>query len=127
MKGVVAEHVILLAGLLEMEQRRRGAETELGDWLGVRGWSNRQKCEGNMMVKQRRDGGSTGDTETGAKEGWMGRCLRKGTALSGVDSDNLTAASADQEDPVEPLSEDLEELHVWERRVKETGGSKFSF
>lgn len=55
----------------------------------------------------------------------MGWCLREGTALSGVDSDNLTAASADQEDPVEPLSEDLEELHVWERRVKETGGGKF--
>lgn len=44
----------------------------------------------------------------------------EGSALSGVDSDNLAAASADQEDPVETLGEDLEELHVWERRVKET-------
>lgn len=48
----------------------------------------------------------------------------EGTALSGVDSDNLSAASADQEDPVETLSEDLEELHVWERKVKETTGRK---
>lgn len=52
--------------------------------------------------------------------------MRKGTALSGVDGDNLAAASADQEDPVETLSEDLKELHVWERRVKETRGSKFN-
>lgn len=50
---VVAERVILLTGLLEMEQRRRGAETELGYWLGVRGWSDRKKCEGKMMVTQR--------------------------------------------------------------------------
>lgn len=35
-----------------------------------------------------------------------------GAALSGVDGDDLAAASADQEDPVETLGEDLEELHV---------------
>lgn len=37
------------------------------------------------------------------------------TALSGIDGDHLTAASTDQEDPVESLSEDLQEFHVWER------------
>lgn len=52
---------------------------------------------------------------------FCGEGLRRGrAALSGVDSDDLAAASADQEDPVETLGEDLEELHVWERRVKET-------
>lgn len=48
----------------------------------------------------------------------------EGAALSGVDGDDLAAASADQEDPVETLSENLEELHVWEERVKETSGTK---
>lgn len=50
----------------------------------------------------------------------------EGTAFSGVDCDNLAAASADQEDPVETISEDLEELHVWKRRVKGTRGSKYN-
>lgn len=52
--------------------------------------------------------------------------MRRGLGLSGVDGDDLTATPADQEDPVETLSEDLKELHVWERRVKETGASKFN-
>ena len=30
----------------------------------------------------------------------------------GVDGDDLTAASAHQEDPVQPLGKDLQELHV---------------
>lgn len=46
MKGVVAEHVTLLIGLLGMEQRERGAETDLGCWLGVRGRSYRNKRKG---------------------------------------------------------------------------------
>lgn len=44
------------------------------------------------------------------------------TALSGIDGDDLTAASTDQEDPVESLSEDFQEFHVLERWVKETKG-----
>lgn len=48
-----------------------------------------------------------------------GRVSVVGTALSGIDGDNLPAASTDQEDPVKTLSEDLQEFHVWERRVKE--------
>lgn len=47
-----------------------------------------------------------------------------GTALSGIDSDNLTTASTDQEDPVETLSEDLQEFHVYDRRVKENRGGR---
>lgn len=35
-----------------------------------------------------------------------------GAALSRVDGDDLTAASTNQEDPIEALSEDLKELHV---------------
>lgn len=41
-----------------------------------------------------------------------GRTLR-------VDGDHLPAAAPDQEDPVQPLSQDLEELHVWGHRVKD--------
>lgn len=48
------------------------------------------------------------------------------TALSGIDGDNLAATSTDQEDPVETLSEDLQEFHVWERRVKETRGGRYT-
>ncbi len=65
---------------------------------------------------------STGDIGRGWGRGEEGVVTGEGTALSGVDGDNLAAASADQEDPVETLSEDLKELHVWERRVKETRG-----
>jgi len=36
----------------------------------------------------------------------------RGAAPSGVDGDDLAAASADQEDPGEAVGEDLEELHV---------------
>lgn len=70
-----------------------------------------------------------GDTGTGVREGWWwwgGSVIEKGTAVSGVDGDDLAAASADQEDPVETISEDLKELHVWERRVKETRGNLIS-
>lgn len=42
-----------------------------------------------------------------------------GLHFSGVDGDDLAAASADEKDPVETISENLKELHVWERRVKE--------
>ena len=45
--------------------------------------------------------------------------MGEGAAFSGVDGDDLAAASADQEDPVETVSEDLEELHVLKRSVKE--------
>lgn len=47
---------------------------------------------------------------------WWGRGgagLGKGAAPSGVDGDDLAAASADQEDTVETLCEDLQELHIW--------------
>lgn len=44
---------------------------------------------------------------------WGGAGLGKGVGPSGVDGDDLAAASADQEDPVETLREDLQELHVW--------------
>lgn len=54
MKGVVAEHAILLIGLLGMEQRERGAETDLGCWLGVRGDDPTEiNARGDMMMKQR--------------------------------------------------------------------------
>lgn len=56
---------------------------------------------GNGQVGGRRDG-----------RGW-------GSAFSGVDGDDLASASADKKDPVETFSEDLKELHVWLRKVKE--------
>lgn len=56
-------------GLLGMERRDRGAEAELGHWLGVRGLSYRNKCEGDTMMKQHQDGRSMGDTGTGVRVG----------------------------------------------------------
>lgn len=42
------------------------------------------------------------------------------SALSRVDGDDLTTATANQENPVETFSQDLKELHVWEgAKVKE--------
>lgn len=66
-----------------------------------------------------------GDTGKGCGAICRGRVSVIGTALSGIDGDNLTAASTDQEDPVETLSEDLQEFHIWERRVKETRGGRY--
>lgn len=53
-------------------------------------------------VKQRWEGG-----------GGEGRVLEKGADPSGVYGDDLAAATADQQDPVKTLCEDLQELHVW--------------
>lgn len=64
------------------------------------------------------------------RERGVGRCVGGGesgigTAPSGIDGDDLTAAPTDQEDPVQTLSEDLQEFHVWERSVKETIGGRY--
>lgn len=42
---------------------------------------------------------------------------RSGRGL-GVDGDHLPAAAPDQKHPVEPLGQDLEELHIWGRRLR---------
>lgn len=74
-----------------------------------------------MSTKQcGQEGWSISGTGTGDREGW------RGAAFSRVDSDNLPAASADQEDPVETLSKDFKELHVWERMVKETRSGDYN-
>lgn len=69
--------------------------------------------------------GSTGDAGEGCGAVRRGGVLVIGTALSGINGDNLTATPTDQEDPVETLSEDLQKLHVWERRVKDSRGGRY--
>lgn len=108
------------------DQKDTGAGNR-GCWLGVRGRSKHEsegdEYEGGVILKQHgHEGvGRTGDAGEGRGAVRRGREVgHRGTALSGIDGDNLTAAPTDQEDPVETLSEDLQEFHVWEMRVKET-------
>lgn len=49
----------------------------------------------------------------GRGESWGEEVGGVGADVSGVDGDDLPAASAYQEDPVQTLSEDFQELHVW--------------
>lgn len=67
-------------------------------------------------MSERRDGeGDDGESEAALRWRGSGEGAEpgKGADPSGVDGDDLAAASADQQDPVEALCEDLQELHVW--------------
>lgn len=108
------------------DQKDTGAGNR-GCWLGVRERSKHEsggdEYEGGVILKQHghEGGGRTGDAGKGRGAVRRGRGVgHRRTALSGIDGDNLTATPTDQEDPVETLSEDLQEFHVWETRVKET-------
>lgn len=43
---------------------------------------------------------------------------QRASGALGVDGDHLPATAPDQEHPVQPLGQDLEELHIWVDGVK---------
>lgn len=102
---------------LSVGQQQQGCWARGSSWLSAPGAAVQVQGGGSSRWVLPSCSGKVG------ARGWVGRRgtnlrARAMASFSGVDGDDLSAAAAHQHDPIQVLSQHLQELHVWGKQLR---------